>query len=46
MASQPLIYAHRGGAGLFPENTLPAIENALQIGVDVIDVDVHHTKDK
>ncbi|PCI95530.1 hypothetical protein COB11_01985 [Candidatus Aerophobetes bacterium] len=34
------IYAHRGGAGLFPENTLSAVENALKIGVHKIDVDV------
>ncbi len=39
------IYAHRGGAGLTPENTLFAIQTALKIGVDVIDVDVGLTKD-
>lgn len=39
------IYAHRGGAGLAPENTLPAIRTALKIGVDVVDVDIGLTKD-
>ena len=39
------IYAHRGGAGLVPENTLAAIASALSIGVDVIDVDIGLTQD-
>lgn len=39
------IYAHRGGAGLLPENTLEAIQASLEIGVDVIDVDIGLTKD-
>lgn len=39
------IYSHRGAAGLAPENTIPAIETALNIGVDVIDIDVGLTKD-
>jgi glycerophosphoryl diester phosphodiesterase len=39
------IYAHRGGAGLFPETTLPAYENALSLGVDVLDMDVGLTQD-
>lgn len=39
------IYAHRGGAGLLPENSLEAIEASLHLGVDVIDVDVGLTKD-
>ncbi|MEM6850420.1 MAG: glycerophosphodiester phosphodiesterase family protein, partial [Pseudomonadota bacterium] len=39
------IVAHRGGAGLFPENTLPAVRNALALGVDAIEIDVQLTKD-
>ncbi len=39
------IYAHRAGAGLAPENTLPAVKQALRLGVNVIDVDVAMTKD-
>lgn len=34
------IVSHRGFAGLLPENTLAAMEAALVLGVDVIDVDV------
>jgi len=41
----PLIVAHRGGAALAPENTLAAFENALKLGVDMVECDVHLTKD-
>lgn len=43
----PLRIAHRGasGPGLAPENTLAACEKALQIGVDVLEIDVHATRD-
>lgn len=40
------IIAHRGGAGLGPENTLGAIRQAVELGVDWIEVDVRQTKDK
>lgn len=39
------IYAHRGGAGLLPENSLLACRAALALGVDVIDIDVTMTQD-
>lgn len=39
------IYAHRGGRGLAPENTMPAYQSALRQGVDYIDMDVGVTKD-
>lgn len=39
------IYGHRGAAGLAPENTLTAYRAALDIGVDVIDMDVGLTQD-
>ena len=43
----PVRIAHRGasGAGLAPENTLAAVDQAIQIGVDVVEVDVHITAD-
>jgi glycerophosphoryl diester phosphodiesterase len=41
--SRPLVIAHRGGAGLWPENTLYALERAAALGVDVIETDVHAT---
>lgn len=42
---KPLVIAHRGGAGLWPENTLHAFEQALALGVDVIEMDIRSTKD-
>lgn len=44
-ARRPLLVAHRGGAGHRPENTLAAIEHALELGVDVIEVDVRCSAD-
>lgn len=43
--SQVRIIAHRGAPTFAPENTLPAIRKALEIGVDMIEIDVHQTKD-
>lgn len=40
-----LIVAHRGGAALMPENTLSAFENAVKLGVDMVETDVHLSKD-
>jgi glycerophosphoryl diester phosphodiesterase len=42
---RPLVIAHRGGAGLWPENTLHAFEQAAALGVDVIETDVRATAD-
>ncbi len=39
------VVAHRGGAGLFPENTLAAVKYALFLGVDAIEIDVQLTAD-
>jgi glycerophosphoryl diester phosphodiesterase len=39
------LQAHRGGAGLAPENTLAAFANALEIGVSTLECDVHITAD-
>ena len=43
----PLRIAHRGasGRGLAPENTLAAFEKALDIGVDMLEIDVRVTGD-
>ncbi len=40
-----LVVAHRGGAALAPENTLGAFENAIKLGVDMVECDVHLSKD-
>lgn len=42
---RPLVIAHRGGAGLWPENTLHAFEQAVAMGADVIETDVRLTAD-
>ncbi len=39
------IIAHRGGANLAPENTLIAFKNAINLNVDMIEIDVHLSKD-
>jgi glycerophosphoryl diester phosphodiesterase len=37
------LQAHRGGAGLWPENTLEAFGRALALGVSTLELDVHLT---
>ena len=44
-AARPQVAAHRGGAGLWPENSLTAFRGALALGVDLLELDVHLTKD-
>lgn len=39
------IVAHRGGARLWPENTLRAFHGALALGVDAVECDVHPSAD-
>ncbi len=41
----PLIIAHRGGGGIFPENTLAAMRGAAMLGVDVLDMDARLSSD-
>ena len=42
----PLVIAHRGGAGLAPENTMAAFRHALELGVDGVELDVRLTRDR
>lgn len=42
---RPLVMAHRGGRALWPENTLYAFERAVEMGVDVLEMDIHTTAD-
>ncbi|SDL51215.1 glycerophosphodiester phosphodiesterase [Halarsenatibacter silvermanii] len=42
----PLVIAHRGGAGLKPENTMTAFQNAARLGVDIIELDVRLSADE
>jgi glycerophosphoryl diester phosphodiesterase len=41
----PVNFAHRGGAGIAPENTLEAFREALRVGAGVLELDVHTTAD-
>ncbi|HEX8707202.1 MAG TPA: glycerophosphodiester phosphodiesterase [Pyrinomonadaceae bacterium] len=41
----PLVMAHRGGGGLWPENTIYAFTNAARLPVDVLEMDLHATAD-
>lgn len=42
---RPLAIAHRGASGEFLENTLPAIERAIALGADGIEIDVQLSAD-
>ena len=37
---------HRGTRGLMPENTIPSMIKAIELGSNVIELDVHISKDK
>lgn len=41
----PVFAAHRGGALLWPENSLLAFRNALALRADYLELDVHVTRD-
>ena len=40
MAQMPFLQGHRGCRGLYPENSLPAFQHALELGVQVLEMDV------
>ena len=40
------VQGHRGARGLQPENTLPAFETALDLGVSTLELDLHFTADE
>lgn len=42
---KPLVIAHRGASGELPENTLAAFERAIEMRADMIETDLHLTRD-
>jgi glycerophosphoryl diester phosphodiesterase len=44
-APQPLVFAHRGGALLAPENTMAAFARGLALGADGLELDVRLSQD-
>jgi glycerophosphoryl diester phosphodiesterase len=44
-STRPLVFAHRGGAALAPENTMGAFERGLALGADGVELDVHLSRD-
>jgi glycerophosphoryl diester phosphodiesterase len=40
------IHGHRGARGNYPENSITAFDYAMNIGVDVLELDLNITKDK
>lgn len=41
-----LIIGHRGAAGVAPENSLESLHAAVEAGVDMLEFDIHLTKDR
>ncbi len=45
LSPMPRVVAHRGDSANYPENTLDAFISAAKMGIDVIETDVHLTRD-
>jgi glycerophosphoryl diester phosphodiesterase len=45
LLNRPLVFAHRGGAALRPENTIAAFDHGLALGADGLEFDVHLSRD-
>ena len=43
--NRPLVMAHRGASAILPENTLSAFQRAIEDGADIIETDLHFTRD-
>jgi glycerophosphoryl diester phosphodiesterase len=44
-SSRPLVFAHRGGSKIGPENTIAAFDRGLSAGADGLELDVHLSRD-
>ncbi len=42
---RPLFFAHRGGAGIAPENTVAAFEQAIALGANALEIDIQTTRE-
>jgi glycerophosphoryl diester phosphodiesterase len=42
---RPIVFAHRGGSALRPENTIAAFDHGLSLGADGLEFDVHLSRD-
>lgn len=42
---RPLVYAHRGGSALRPENTIASFDHGLSLGADGLEFDVRLSRD-
>ncbi len=45
LVTRPWILAHQGGEDLWPSNTLYAFDQAARLGADMLDTDMHATRD-
>jgi glycerophosphoryl diester phosphodiesterase len=45
LGRRPLVFAHRGGSALAPENTMAAFASGLALGADGLELDVHLSRD-
>jgi len=43
--TDPIVFAHRGFAGSYPENTVAAVRGAVDHGADAVEIDVQPTAD-
>lgn len=43
--SKPVTIAHQGGNKIYPDESLLAFNNAINMGIQVIEFDIHRTKD-
>ena len=41
----PVVLAHRGWRGLYPENTMLSFRKAAELPIDGLEIDIHQTKD-
>jgi glycerophosphoryl diester phosphodiesterase len=44
-SDRPLVFAHRGGMALGPENTIPTFDAGMNAGADGLELDVHLASD-